>query len=63
MISFRRTADETQPPTTGHIGLRRDMIRDWRRWSRAERCAALSILAAALVEISLGLTAGIRSFI
>jgi hypothetical protein len=63
MISFHRTTARTQAATTGHIGLWRDVIRDWRCWSRAERAAAVSILAAALVEISLGLAAGIRSFI
>jgi uncharacterized membrane protein len=63
MISFHGTTARTQPATTGHISLWRDMIRDWRCWSRAERAAAVSILAAALVEISLGLAAGICSFI
>jgi hypothetical protein len=63
MILFRRMADETQPPTAGPISLWRDMIRDWRRWSRAERAAALSILAAVLMEISLSLSEGIRSFV
>jgi hypothetical protein len=63
MIAFLGTTNAARPATNGHISLSRDMIRDWRRWSRAERVTALSILAVVLAEMSLGLAAGIRSFI
>ena len=63
MISLLGTTNATKPATSGHISLARDLIRDWRRWSRAEHAAALSILAALLVEMFLGLAAGVRSFI
>jgi len=63
MIRFFGTTNAMPPATTGHISVSRDMMRDWRRWSRAERITALSILAVVLAEMSLGLAAGIRSFI
>jgi predicted alpha/beta hydrolase len=62
MITFLGTTSATRPPTGGRISLSRDLIRDWRRWSRAERVTALSILAVLLAEMSLGLAVGIRSF-
>jgi hypothetical protein len=43
MISFLGTIIATQPATTGHISVSRDIIRDWRRWSRAERAAAVFV--------------------
>lgn len=52
----------TAPAATGRISVSRDMARDWQRWSRAERAAAISIVAVLLAEMSLGLAAGIRSF-
>jgi hypothetical protein len=63
MISSLRTTKGAQPAAIGRMNFSRDMIRDWRRWSRAERAAAIFILAAVLVEMSLGLAVGIRSFI
>jgi hypothetical protein len=51
----------TAPAPAGRVGFSRDMVRDWHRWSRAERAAAICIVAALLTEMSFGLAAGIRS--
>jgi hypothetical protein len=63
MISVLRTTKGVQSAVTRHVSLSRDIIRDWRRWNRAERAAAMFILAAVLAEMSLGVAAGLRSFV
>ncbi len=59
---FLSMVKATSPTARGRISLSRDIARDWQRWSRAERATAISILAVLLVEMSLGLAAGVRSF-
>ena len=51
----------TAPIAAGRVSFSPDMVRDWRRWSGAERVGAICIVAALLAEMSFGLAAGIRS--
>jgi hypothetical protein len=47
------------PASTGPISPLQDMVRDWHRWSGAERFAAAGILAMLVAAIPLSLVAGI----
>ena len=51
MMAFLGTTKAARRATTGHISLSRDIIRDWRRWSTAERVGAGCLLMLILAEI------------
>lgn len=56
---FLGTTTAPAPRSIGRISPLRDMVRDWQRWSRAERFTATGILMVLVAAIPVFLAAGI----